>query len=244
MSTGKYSALTGALSRLSMLDSIADNMANSSTAGFKKSQAVFESFLNQAQADTQAKGINFARLREGFTDFEQGTLEVSGSPLHLGIQGDGFFKLQGIGGKEDILYTRQGQFLLSGSGEVVTAEGFKLLGGDRRPITLNSPDVEIKEDGKIILPDGGTKQIPIYKFPDEAKLERRGTARFALVTDHDEEQVAEPAIYQNRLEKSNVDTMEEMTKMMNSMRSFEALQRVLKTYSNFGQKSNEIGTVG
>ena len=242
MSSGKYSALTGTLTRIEMLDTLADNISNFATSGFKKNQAVFESLLNQAQADTRAKGINFATIKKGFTNFEQGTLEKTGSPLHLAIQGEGFFKVESPAG--DVLYTRQGLFKRSPEGFITTGDGYRLIGTDRRPIEIATPDVEIDERGIMLSADGEAKRIPIYSFPDDAQLERRGVARFELMTDHREEEVAEPAIYQGRLEKSNVNMMQEMTVMMNSQRTFEALQKVLMTYSKFGDKANEIGSIG
>lgn len=242
MSSGRYSALTGAISRMKMLDTISDNLSNASTAGFKRGQAVFESELSQAMADHRAGGVNFNHVKSGFTDFKQGTLQVSGSSLHLGIEGEGFFKLQAP--DESVVYTRLGDFQLNLDGFLGTEDGYRVLGEDGKPIELTRPDVEIDAAGRILGGDGAGKQIPIYQFEDNAVLRRQGAARFDVAADVEASQVTEPTILQGRLEQSNVNMMAEMARMMDALRSFEALQKTLKTYDTIAQKASEIGTIG
>jgi len=242
MSSGQYSALSGAISRMDLLATITDNMANTGTAGFKKGRAVFESELRQSVADRQTRGINFNRLQDGFTDFSQGTLVKTGSPLQMGIQGEGYFKLQGP--DKQVLYTRQGSFLLGAGGRLQTIDGYAVVGDDGRPITLSRPDVEIEEDGLIKDPNGETKIIPLFSFGDEAKLVRQGDSRFSALKGADPKRVDEPHIYQGELEQANVNVMEEMTHMVDALRSFESLQKALATYNEIDKKTIEVGVVG
>ena len=106
MNRGTYVALSGALVRQQMMDTISHNLANNQTVGFKKGQAVFKIMLEQAQTGEALERVNLADIEEGFTDFSQGTLSPSGVPTHMAIQGEGFFKVQDDAG--NIFYTRQG----------------------------------------------------------------------------------------------------------------------------------------
>lgn len=244
MSSGKYSALSGAIGRLNMLDTISDNLANTGTVGFKKGQAVFEAKLRQAVADRVTKGINYTRLQQGFTNFAQGTLNKSGSPLHLGIEGEGFFKLRDPDGS--IFYSRQGNFMLNPQGLLQTPDGLTPLDVDNQPIVLPRPDLEINPEGAIALPDGDPRRLALVSFPEEAQLVRSGSGRFTLASDHTEQPVTQTQaqIIQGRLEQSNVNATEEMGRMVDTLRSFEALQKVLMTYSEIGKTGNELGVLG
>jgi len=241
MSSGKYSALSGALGRMTYLETISDNLANSKTVGFKRGQAVFESKLADARAGLATEGKNFSRVKGGLTDFVDAMLTRTNVPLHLGISGEGFFKVQDEQGQ--IFYTRQGNMSYGKNGEMVTSQGMKVLNEDDEPIILPSPAAVVEEDGNIL---GGKDpiQIPLYRFEDELALTRMGGSLFSVDDPELALKVGRPQIYQGQLEESNVKVMEEVGLMMENMRAFEACQRALKVYSDIGSKSLELGLVG
>ena len=97
MGSGKYSALAGAISREQTIANITNNLANLSTSGYKKSNVSFETVLKGEQQATKAKGINYNRVRNNFTDFTPGAVRQTDDPLDMVIHGEGFFKLTGRG---------------------------------------------------------------------------------------------------------------------------------------------------
>jgi len=110
MVSGKYSALSGAISREQSMANIAANLANVNTVGYKKTSVSFE----------EAKGINYSRIKGNFSDFTPGPITETGNPLDIAIHGDGFFKVQGPDG---MLYTRRGDFVLDQTGNLQTSNG-------------------------------------------------------------------------------------------------------------------------
>ena len=242
MSSGIYSALSGAISRLERMDTISDNLSNANTIGFKKGQNVFEPILEAARvSSSQEKGIDFARLIGGFTDFSQGTLTRTNVPLNLAIEGDGYFKVKD--GEGNFSYTRQGNFRLNQDGVLMTGDGFLVMDDRNRPITLADADVMIDEQGNVDMGNGQIVKLPLYRFDRTSDIVREGGGRFVPKSGTDPILVENPRIYQGQLEESNVSMMQEMGKMMDNMRVFEACQKMLKTFNKIADKTNEIGII-
>ncbi len=245
MSSGQYSALSGALSRLKLMDSISDNLANNKTVGFKKSQVAFEAKLAEAQNLHSNAALSLTRAKDGFTDYGQGPLLRTGVATHLAIDGEGFFKVQETEGS--VCYTRQGNFHLDDVGYMINGAGMKVLGEDGKPILLDNPDALIDENGNINLEGGDVKPLPLYKFDDPTVLQRKGGGLFT-VSDQDiedfEQRVMEPRIIQGQIEDSNVNMMQEMGKMIEAMRAFEACQKMLKNYNSLAESAIQLGKIG
>jgi flagellar basal-body rod protein FlgF/flagellar basal-body rod protein FlgG len=245
MSSGKYSALSGALTRLRMMDSISDNLANNKTVGFKRSQVAFEALLADSLSGRSDSIVSRTEIREGFTDYSQGPLIRTEVPTHVAIDGEGFFKVQDEEG--NLYYTRQGNFHIDETGVLTSSTGMKVLGDNRKPIILPSPDVTIDERGNILLQGGETIKLPVYTFSDGSVMNRKGGGLFT-VSEADikefESPVADPQIVQGQIEDSNVNMMQEMGKMIEAMRAFEACQKMLKNYSTIENKAIELGRLG
>lgn len=245
MNRGTYVALSGALVRQQMMDTISNNLANNQTVGFKKGQAVFKIMLEQAQTGEVLERVNLADIEEGFTDFSQATLGPSGVPTHMAIQGEGFFKVQDDSG--NFYYTRQGNMRLNSEGQLINSQGMALVGEDRKPITLSSPDITVSENGTITMADGQIAKIPLYSFDDMSVLTRQGGGQFTVPAGEErqlEVLVKDPHIFQGQLEGSNVNLMQEMSHMVESTRVYEACQKMLKTYHSLAGEANKLGTLG
>jgi len=245
MSSGKYSALSGALSRMKLLDSISDNLSNNKTVGFKRSQMIFEAKLADAQNLNGNAALSLTSAKEGLTDHGQGPLVRTGVPTHLAIDGEGFFKVQE--NKDTFCYTRQGSFRLDSLGTLINGAGMKVLGEDGKPIVLANPDVLIDESGNIQLEGGNVKKLPLYVFDDKSVMQRKGGGLFTVSKEDIrafEQRVAEPRVIQGQVEDSNVNMMQEMGKMIETMRAFEACQKMLKNYDTLAEKSIQLGKIG
>lgn len=241
MGSGLYSAVSGAMARLQIMDSISDNISNGQTAGFKKSGVAFEAILEQPARPADAQGIDYAKLRGGFSDFSQGGLTRTGLPLQLAIDGEGFFKVQDNNGQ--IFFTRQGLLHRDLEGNLLNPQGMKLLGEDGQPINFPSTEVVIDEKGMATFNDGTQIRVPVYRAPDVNKLERVGSAFRGLPVSV-APMMEEPHLFQGYIEDSNVNTMQEMARMMEASRVFEACQKLMKTYADLDGKAVELGIIG
>lgn len=249
MVSGKYSALAGAISREQRLANIATNLANVNTVGYKKTRMTFESLLKGEQQISKAKGINYSRVRENFTEFSQGPMKSTDNPLDIAIHDEGFFKIQSPDGPR---YTRRGDFRLDQDGTLLSGNGLPVLGTGNLPITIpnsNAVKISVNSLGEIsTLSLDGTREvvgtIGIFSINDQALLKRESDTLFSLKPGALENPVAEPRLNIGSLEISNVNMTEEMALMIESTRTFESYQKVIKAYSAMGQKQDELGSLG
>lgn len=242
MSSGKYSALSGALSRMQQMNTLSDNLANSMTVGFKKGHMAFEARLAEARNLGSSAALSLTRGREGFIDHTQGQVVRTGVSTNLAIQGQGFFKVQD--GAETVSYTRQGNFQLDGEGFLVNSVGLRVLGEGGGPIQLDNADPLIDESGNLSVDGEVVGRIPLYRFDDTTVMQRRGNGLFAVAEEDRaalERPVENPRLVQGSIEHSNVNTLQEMSKMIEAMRAFEACQKMLKNYDSLAENAIQMG---
>jgi len=248
MVSGKYSALAGAVSREQAIANIANNLANVNTTGYKKMMVSFESILQGSKQATDANGINYNRIRQTFTDFSPGPVKETGNTYDLAIHGSGFFKVLG---PEGPLYTRNGAFHLDGNGALLTQNGYPVLSDNDTPIEIPQAGISkisINSLGAISsLDEIGNReevgQIALVNIDDPAKLKRRDNTLFELQEGAQEVPLQDPQIVSGGLEVSNVNMIDEMTRMINGHRLYETYHKVLKGYSTISEQQEELGTV-
>lgn len=241
MSSGKYGAISGAVSRMQMLENITEHIAAAKTPGYKKGVVAFEARLGEAVSNMATKGINYTQLTEQKTDFSTGEAEYSGDPLDLMIDGDGFFQIQRPDGTFG--YSRKGNFELNGEGKLIDTNGFPVMDAAGGEIFLPSPDLIIGVDG--VIWDGETRvgQVGLFRFTDNSVLQRSRGEMFIAPEDIQPEVHPRPKMLQKNLESSNIDMMKEMTRMTSNLRAFEATQKVLRIYSDMDAKAADIGLI-
>ncbi len=260
MDSSLYSALFGALSNEHKLNLVANNLANVQTVGYKQDKVTFEdTFLHFAHdyildskpflrgeplwpdPDVKAK----PRLAKQITDYSQGGLRLTGNPLDLAIQGEGFFRVQDPNTGE-VYLTRSGNFLLDAEGQIIDGNGNLLLAGGG-PITLppsavvtidNAGNVRVGEEelGTLDLVTVGDPQAlrrlggNLYASPGgEAGAEEELQPGVAVEDAAGEAQTIRATINQGYLESSNVEVVTEMVRMIEINRSFEAYNKVMQT---------------
>lgn len=249
MVSGKYSALAGAISREQAIANISENLANVSTTGYKRSTMSFESLLRGEKQKTEAKGINYSRVGKNSTDFAPGPLKETGNPLDIAIHGEGFLKVEGANG---VGYSRRGDLQIGSDDILRTRSGHKVLDEANGEISIpdsSTSNVSINNAGMITLvgADGGRSivgKLAVVNFDDLTKLKREEDTTFSLEAGTQEILIEEPYIVSGSLEASNVNMVEEMTRMIGSYRTFETYHKVLTSYSDISQKQSELGTLG
>lgn len=246
MSGAIYKALSGALFEEMRMDVLANDMANINTPGYKGSGGVrFSDYLAQTNLET-AQGAEAEQFREShqrfpvnalshgsYRNFEQGVHQHTANPLDVAIQGDGYFSVETTTG---IQYTRNGNFTLSAAGELVTQDGWPVLGANG-PIQIAGPNVQVDSQGNITANGVPIDSFLIINFaPNE--IEPVGSQRFRpLEADNPGQPVPAPSIHQGYLESSNVNVVRTMTEMIDVHRKYESYQKIIRTLDDINQKA-------
>ncbi len=215
-----------ALSR--SLDIVANNVANSSTTGFKRYDVKFETLVSRPTAKEQ---ILFGVDRGTTRDVSQGPLVMTGNALDVAIQGPGYFQIQTPNG---IRYTRGGAFVLNADGEIVTPAGDKLLGDGDQVITLpnDATDILIGADGIVSAKSGSGKsatqvgKFKVVKFANEQNLQSVGSNQYTTT----ETPLAdtESNLVQGMVEQSNVQSVNEIANMISILRTYQQVVHMLE----------------
>lgn len=257
-----YTAASGMTAQEMNLDNVANNLANSSTAGFRKRRLQFEDLLYQnivmpgtaaTQQTTVAAGLQIGLgTRSAASEMvqTQGDFSATGNTLDLAISGQGFFQVTLPSG--DIAFTRSGSFHLDAQGNVVTADGNPMEPGITVP--ANATSVTIGEDGTVSVTTPGQTAaqqvgtIQLALFPNPGGLNSVGKNLFLATTASGDPILGTPGgseglgtIQQGYLEQSNVDVVEEFIQMIVAQRSYEASSRVVQAADEMFQGVNNLG---
>jgi flagellar basal-body rod protein FlgG len=242
-----WSAATGMIAQQLNIDTIANNLANVNTIGFKKSRAEFEDLIYQThkiagsttQGDvTVPTGIQVGmgvRPTTVHKFFSQGDYQNTSNPLDMAIEGEGFFQVQ-VG--DDFAYTRAGAFKLNQDGTIVSANGYVLQ--PEFTVPAETKHVSINEDGTITCIDNqgnalATAQIPLFTFINPPGLEAKGKNLYTPTEASGEPVEGVPGvdntgtIAQGFLEMSNVEVVEEMVNMIVGQRAYEVNSKAIQT---------------
>lgn len=249
MVSGKYSALSGAISREQTIANISNNLANINTAGYKRSNISFESILEEKQQITNAEGINYSRVAKNKVDLSQGPMRPTDNPLDLAIQGEGFFKLEGPNGT---LYTRRGDFGIRSDGVLTTSHGLPVLNDAGGKITIpdtQASQIAFADDGTIfILGNQGRREevgkVGLTNVNDTTLLKKEADTTFSLEQGGTEQAPENAQVLQGNLEMANVDMASAMAQLIDNQRAFETLHKAIKSYSTLSEQQEKLGSLG
>ena len=227
MISGIYNLIDGSITQQLNFETVANNMANINTNGFKKNIISF----NQA---LEMKSISKA-------DFAQGPVRYTGNELDVALDTKGFFKIETENG---IRYTRDGAFKLDKNGTLITGSGDTVL-GQNGPITIDGSNVSISGDGQIQVVNESVDRLMVVDFDNPQLLKKVGGSYYSYQGEAKEiSTVEDVGIQQSYLESSNVNPTEEMIKMIETYRAFESVQRAIQSIDKItGQMINDYGLV-
>jgi flagellar basal-body rod protein FlgF len=228
------------------MDAIANNVANANTNGFKADRPLFEEYLNSGAHEDNFIGsdrrVSYVQDRGTFRDVSQGPLEQTRNPLDVAISGDAYFAVQAAGGER---YTRDGKFAMNNVGQLVTADGYPVL-GNAGPITFQPTDhdINIAPDGTVTVLEGAGKtdsirgKIRLVAFDNPQRLEKQGfnlygTGRATAQAD------TKSTVQQGFVEKSNVNSVAEMSRMLEVTRAYTQLATLLQQQSDLHKSAIE-----
>jgi len=250
---GLYIATMGMLLDEAKLNNLANNLANVDTAGYKSDRLAFRTYLEREiyrrephpeQSKVALRRIGKLEmatvLDEVRMDMSHGRIEETGSPYDLAIKGDGFFA---VTNGENIYFTRNGNFYRDAQGRLVTSEGYRLLDTRGNTIVVGFNDY-IAPDGTVRGPSEEPRSvIGVYQFENPAGLRKIGYTMFVTTVESGEPVlVGNPSLMVGFLERSNVEPLREMVKMIEAQRHFEISQRVITTTDALlDQVVNQVG---
>ncbi len=253
-------AASGMSAQQMNVDVIANNLANVNTTGFKRSKIEFQDILYQklrsAGTDSVAGSKVPISLEVGYgtrpaatqRNFSMGSLQLTGNPLDLAIEGNGFFQVLMPDGT--YAYSRDGSFKISADGQIVTSDGFYMQPGITIP--ADASDINISADGLVaVLIPGESEpqeigQIELAKFINPAGLQSIGHNLFILSPASGDPILGNPAlegfgrINQGYLEMSNVEIVDEMVNMIIAQRAYEINSKAIQTSEEMTQIANNL----
>ncbi|MFH1137361.1 MAG: flagellar hook-basal body protein [Pseudomonadota bacterium] len=212
----------GSMAQEHRMDVISNNLANVDTPGFKKDVPVFDGYLMKATA----------------IHFGQGHLTQTDKKFDLALSGPGFFQVETADG---IRLTRNGSFTTNSDGQLVTLDGNPVVGAGQIP--ENAVEVNILEDGRIIVDGQEQGQLEIVEFEDLRVLAKDGYNNFVPKVEGLEGQPAEETtVEQGFLEQSNAEPVVESVNLVDTVRTYEVFQKVIQSIQDADNKSiNEVG---
>ncbi|MBB5221229.1 flagellar basal-body rod protein FlgF [Amaricoccus macauensis] len=221
MDLAGYVALTRASGLAKEMQSVANNIANLGTTGYRREGVIFAEEVRALPIEGGSVAMTAARAR--FTDDMQGALEETGGSLDLAIEGGGYFTVMTPQGER---LTRAGAFTRNGEGTIVTMDGHALLdeGGGEIAIPPEAKAIGVAADGTLSADGAPVAKIGLVTPVDPAKVSREaGTLFRAAAT----EPVEAPRVVQGFLEQSNVNPIAEMARMIEVQRAYEYGQKLM-----------------
>lgn len=266
---GIYTALSGSLAQATKIDTIANNIANVNTTGFKKDQQTFGEYLTALEKSPDvlqtprvpASIESFYHMNGGdkafvnatgtYTNFDQGSLKQTGGRLDFALEGKGFFEIATPSGTQ---LTRAGNFTIDSNGGLVTKDGYAVLmepslneegvPNSREIKFSGSAQAYVSENGEVYEGENRIGKISVVQVNNEESLQKTGNNYFSFKSNQPVEytQTANPQLKQGFLESSNVNIVNEMTEMITAQRVFEGTQKAISAYDAMADKM--INVVG
>ena len=228
------------------MDVVANNVANVNTNGFKADKSLFEEYLRTGAHEDNFVGndrsVSYVLDRGTFKDFTQGPTEQTKNPLDLAIDGGGFLVVQTAAGER---YTRDGGLQINNQGQLVTAAGDPVI-GNSGPIVFQPTDhdVSIAADGNITVLEGLNRidsvrgKLRLVSFADAQKLLKEGSNLYSAGTAAAQPDTASK-IRQGFVEKSNVNSVTEMSRMIEVTRTYTQIANLLQQQSDLHKSAIE-----
>ncbi len=257
-SKGIYTALSGAMAQNQRLETIANNIANANTTGFKKDEQVFREYLTANEKlpdvmqvprvpasvesfyDMQGGDKAFAESVGTYSNQSQGALKNTGGNLDLALEGQGYFEVLTPGG---VRFSRNGSFKTDNDGRLVTSDGHPVLSagtGDpaQRAIRLTGRNVTVSYSGEVYDNGQPVGQLSIVNVANPDALQKQGSSLYAMKAPYNAPvlRANDIKVHQGFVEMSNVNIVEEMTNMISATRTFEAAQRAMKAFDSMDER--------
>lgn len=247
MNNALYVGLSRQMTLKTEMDVIANNIANSDTVGFKVESLKLREDVQQAKMkpftfDHPPEKISFVHDDGVSLDYTQGALKQTGATFDLGLQGDGMFQVQTPNGPR---FTRDGRFSLNAQSQLVDMAGNTVLSAGGQPIRINPTltPPSIAHDGSISQDGVIAGRVGVFKFADRTQLQKVGGGLFDPGAQAPTVDTA-TKVQQGMIENSNVDAIQQMTRMIAVSRAYEQVAGMMEqTGQTSDQSIQRLGRV-
>lgn len=238
MPTGLYVALSAQMAMERRLATVANNVANMNTAGYRAERIRFETLIDNAGG----RDVAFSSVGETYTDLTAGQSQFTGNPLDVAVQGDAWFSVKTPAG---IAYTRDGRMHMSADGQLLSVNNYPVLdaGGTALAIDPAGGEVRIGADGSISQGKVAVGKVGLFTIPAGANLTRADNS--SVIPDQAADVVQDftkVSVHQGYSESSNVDPIREMTRLIMIQRAFEQAMAAVNQVES--TSDNAIRTLG
>ena len=227
MIKGLFTSASAMVPRVRKQEMHANNVSNASTTGFKRDR-IFTKELSRAVEQQMPHRNDWEKpmIDESWIDYAPGVFDQTGNPLHLAIEGDGFFTLQSPEG--NVVLSRSGAFEVDAEGYLSFAGGY-LVTGEGGPIQVGNGEISVAADGEIQSDGLSVGRITPQSVTDVQNLQRIGGSLFVVPQGEELLPALNASLRQGYLETSNVDVVREMVDMIISYRMYEANAKAVQT---------------
>ena len=224
MENSIYLGLSRQMALRTNMDIIANNIANVNTPGYRGQNMLFQEFIDKPRGTLDP--LSFVNDYGEYQITSPGSVSYTGNPLDIAVTGPGFI---GVQGPDGVAYTRAGNFQMRADGTLITSAGFPVAsaGGGNLTIPAGSTEVNIDDHGNISNQDGQLGQIMVHEFQNLRQLKPLGNNLYKADTPGTA--ATQSTVKQGQLEGSNVQPVIEMTRMIDTLRSFQSVQQVLQS---------------
>jgi flagellar basal-body rod protein FlgF len=255
---GIYSLVSRGKTLETQMDAVANNLANVDTIGYKQDQPAFKELLARSmgvakESDEESfatqdhlppysgVGVSYVATADMGKDFTPGRTTQTGNQTDLAlVSSKGFFSIQTPQGER---FTRAGNFILNADRQLVTAEGYQVLGKEG-PVVVRGNKFEVGQDGTITVDDKPSGGLKIVTFPYPERLQKLGGAMFAPMDPENNARILEDVqVAQGFTESSNVNAVKEMTTMIEANRAYTSMQKALGAADEMNQKALTLAQV-
>jgi flagellar basal-body rod protein FlgF len=231
-------AASGLRTSLQSLDMLANNLANVQTSGYKTDREFFDLYTSpEALQGGDSDPTQMPSIEKNWTDFSQGPLQQTSNQLDFGISGEGFFRVKGPSGT---LYTRNGSFRMSATGQIITQDGYPVQDSNGNAIQLD-PNQQLQVSPTGIIAQGGQTvgQLQLTSFKNLSELSKQGQTYFTFGGADTDIKAASGEIEQGKVEASNVPNAEAAVRLVSVMRQFEMLQKAISIGTDMNKQALE-----
>ncbi|MFV3129341.1 flagellar basal-body rod protein FlgF [Niveispirillum sp. KHB5.9] len=206
------------------LDVVSNNIANMNTTGFKSQRMLFLEYMERP--DKQGDRMSFVQDYGLLRNTEAGPLTVTNNELDVALRGEGYFAVETLSGTR---YTRGGAFQLNSNREVVDHSGLPLMDTNNQRIVVpaDAKDIHIAGDGSVGTEAGPLGKLKVVTFADQQKMMELGGGLYEA--NQEEIAVEQPEVTQGTIEGSNVQSVVEMTQMIDVLRTYQSVQKMIDT---------------
>jgi flagellar basal-body rod protein FlgG len=240
MLEGLYTAAAGMAAQQQRMDALSNDVANTNTAGYKRVRIGFRDLVYQQDGGSGVRTGSGAAATQIGRGYEQGAFQQTGEPFDMAIGGEGYFQVRRADTGQTAL-TRNGSFRLDATGQLVTADGDRLVPPIQIPRGVDAKTVNIGPDGTVAAGGRRIGQIQLVTVPAPTGLSAQGSGYFQVTAASGGIRRAGGAtIEQGVLEASNVDLADAMVDMMDAQRSYSMASKAIHMQDQMMEIANGV----